>query len=114
MELACNVGSRLLANSLDYPQRMRIEWSQCSNSVSVGQLPRVSGKDPERIRVDSVVETFIGQLPRVSGKDPERIRVDSVIETCTCVFFVLCLWANFLIFPLSAFSFYTVQYRGVQ
>merc|ERR1711895_1659 len=26
---------RQLANSLDYPQRMRIEWSQCSNSVSV-------------------------------------------------------------------------------
>merc|ERR1712240_313630 len=26
---------QLLANSLDYPQRMRIEWSQCLNSVSV-------------------------------------------------------------------------------
>ena len=33
---------------------------------------------------------IIGQLPRVSGKDPERIRVDSVIETFTCVFFILC------------------------
>ena len=57
---------------------------------------------------------IIGQLPRVSGKDPERIRVDSVIETFTCVFCVLCLSSNFLIFPLSAFSFYTVQYRRVQ
>ena len=51
----------LLANSLDYPQRMRIEWSQCSNSVSV-----------------------------------------------------LCLSVSkFSHFPLSTFSFYTVQYRRV-
>ena len=30
----------------------------------------------------------IGQLPRVSGEDPKRIRVDSVVETCVCLFFV--------------------------
>ena len=34
---------------------------------------------------------YIGQLPRVSGEDPERIRVDSVVETSVCsLFFVLC------------------------
>merc|ERR1712208_225425 len=33
---------------------------------------------------------IIGQLPRVSREDPERIRVDSVFETLVCVF-VLCL-----------------------
>merc|ERR1712215_545544 len=31
---------------------------------------------------------FIGQLPRVSGEDPERIRVDSVFETSVCLFFM--------------------------
>ena len=31
--------------------------------------------------------TKIGQLPRVSGEDPERIRVDSVFETSVCLFF---------------------------
>ena len=30
----------------------------------------------------------IGQLPRVSVEDPERIRVDSVFETLVCLFFV--------------------------
>ena len=33
-------------------------------------------------------EKYIGQLPRVSGEDPERIRVDSVSETSVCLFFV--------------------------
>ena len=31
-----------------------------SCTYNIGQLPRVSGEDPERIRVDSVVETFVG------------------------------------------------------
>ena len=30
----------------------------------------------------------IGQLPRVSGEDPERIRVDSVFETSVCSLFL--------------------------
>ena len=82
-------------------------------SSAVGQLPRVSGEDPERIRVDSVVETFfvcslsvclqIGQLPRVSGEDPERIRVDSVFETSGCLF-VLCLSVS----KFSQFLYYKV------
>ena len=57
----------ILANSLDYPQRMRIEWTQLLKRLCV---------------------------------------LYSLL--------VLFLWANFLIFPLSAFSFYTVQYRRVQ
>ena len=54
--------------------------------------------------------TAIGQLPRVSRQDPERIRVDSVVETC--VLFVC--KQTFSFFLLSFFSFYTVQYRRVQ
>ena len=54
---------------------------------------------------------IIGQLPRVSGEDPERIRVDSVVETS-----VLCLSANFLIFPsfILLFLYSTVQKSAVQ
>ena len=38
-----------------------------------------------------VMEVIIGQLPRVSREDPERIRVDSVVETFVCsLFSVLC------------------------
>ena len=56
---------------------------------------------------------FIGQLPRVSTED--RDRVVSVFEFHLVLYLFVCsLSANFLIFPLSAFSFYTVQYRRVQ
>ena len=41
----------------------------------------------------------IGQLPRVSREDPERIRVDSVFETC-----VLCLSVCGQIFSFSLFQ----------
>ena len=34
---------------------------------------------------------LIGQLPRVSREDPERIRVDSVFETLDCSLSVLFL-----------------------
>ena len=35
-------------------------WKSLDTSCgAVGQLPRVSGEDPERIRVDSVVETLV-------------------------------------------------------
>ena len=40
------------------------------NRFGIGQLPRVSGKDPERKEWTSVFETLVGQLPRVSGEDP--------------------------------------------
>ena len=36
---------------------------------------------------DNLEHNCIGQLPRVSGEDPERIRVDSVVETSVCLFF---------------------------
>ena len=39
--------------------------------------------------------TLIGQLPRVSGKDPERKEWTSVFETVVPCLSV-CLWANFL------------------
>ena len=51
---------------------------------------------------------FIGQLPRVSGEDPERIRVDSVVETL-----VLCLSANFLIFCTIKYYSVPKQYSAV-
>ena len=62
---------------------------------------------------------YIGQLPRVSREDPERIRVDSVVETSVCLS-VLCLLAcvsaNFLIFPsfILLFLYSTVQKSAVQ
>merc|ERR1712180_492048 len=40
----------------------------------------------------------IGQLPRVSGEDPERIRVDSVFETSVCLFFDCLLVSKFTLF----------------
>ena len=40
----------------------------------------------------------IGQLPRVSREDPERIRVDSVFETCVLYLFIYLL-ANSLVYP---------------
>ena len=60
----------LLANSLEYPERIQrgLEWTQLLKRLSVcslldceqiGQLPRVSGEDTERIRVDSVFETSV-------------------------------------------------------
>ena len=81
----------------------------------IGPLPRVSTED---FRVVSVFETLI--LLASSLEYPERIRVDSVVEmfVClsVCLFFVcllVCLQI-FSFFPLSSFSFYTVQYRRVQ
>ena len=77
--------------------------------LTIGQLPRVSTED----RVVSVFETSVGQLPRVSTED----RVVSVFETSVCLsvcsLSVLCQQI-FSFFPLSSFSFYTVQYRRVQ
>ena len=60
----------------------------------------------------------IGQLPRVSGEDPERIRVDSVVETFVCLFVCLSvcsLSSNFLIFPSFnlLFLYSTVQKSAV-
>ena len=50
----------------------------------------------------------IGQLPRVSGEDPERIRVDSVVETS-----VLCLivskFSHFSLFHPSLFIQYSTE-----
>ena len=65
---------------------------------------------------------YVGQLPRVSGEDPERIRVDSVVETFVCLFSVLCLlvskFSHFSLFHPSLFIQYsteecsTVQYKA--
>ena len=60
----------------------------------------------------STEECSTVQLLASSLEYPERIRVDSVVETS-----VPCLLACqqiFSFFPLSSFSFYTVQYRRVQ
>ena len=53
------------------------------------------------------VVLIVGQLPRVSGKDPERKEWTSVFETL-----ILCSlsWANFLIFiQYSTEEYSTVQ-----
>merc|ERR1712175_28022 len=65
-----------------------------------------------RFLTDNFNAFTVGQLPRVSREDPERIRVDSVVETSVCS--LLDCQQIFSFFPLSSFSFYTVQYRRVQ
>ena len=56
---------------------------------------------------------FIGQLPRVSGEDPERIRVDSVVETCVCLsvcsLFFVSKFSNFSLFHPSLFIQYSTE-----
>ena len=107
--------SLLLANSLEYPQR--IEWSQSLNRLSVPWCLQIFSFFPLSSFSFYTVQyrrvqysTVIGQLPRVSTED----RVVSVFETSVCsLFFVLCQQI-FSFFPLSSFSFYTVQYRRVQ
>ena len=67
--------------------------------------------------IDTVTEYLsVGQLPRVSREDPERIRVDSVIETSDCLCVLCSLSANFLIFPsfIVLFLYSTVQKSAVQ
>ena len=65
--------------------------------------------------------TVIGQLPRVSREDPERIRVDSVVETSDCLFSACLLvskFSHFFLFHPPLFIQYsteecsTVQYIG--
>ena len=48
---------------------------------------------------------IIGQLPRVSGKDPERKEWTQLLKRSFCV---LCMWANFLIFLFQPSLF--IQY----
>ena len=48
----------------------------------------------------SVLSIFIGQLPRVSGEDPERIRVDSVVETSVCSLFFVSKFSHFLYYKV--------------
>ena len=59
----------------------------------------------------------IGQLPRVSREDPERIRVDSVFETSVCLFsvcsFLVSKFSHFPSFSLL-FLYSTVQKSAVQ
>ena len=57
-----------------------------------------------RCEVPDSTNVLIGQLPRVSGEDPERIRVDSVFETSVCSLFVLCLFVS----KFSQFLYYKV------
>ena len=50
-------------------------------------------------------QKIIGQLPRVSREDPERIRVDSVFETFVCsLFFIYSLFVCLQIFSFSLFQ----------
>merc|ERR1712240_607201 len=60
----------------------------------------------------STEECSTVQLLASSFDYPERIRVDSVVEMFDCLFSACHQILSF--FPLSSFSFYTVQYRRVQ
>ena len=48
-------------------------------------LPGSSGTHGAHSILCTLYFVAIGQLPRVSVEDPERIRVDSVFETLVCV-----------------------------
>ena len=56
---------------------------------------------------------IIGQLPRVSGEDPKRIRVDSVVETSVCLsvcsLFFVCKFSHFSLFHSSLFIQYSTE-----
>ena len=72
--------------------------------------------------ISTKAKMFFGQLPRVSGEDPERIRVDSVVETFDCLsdcsLFFVCsfLVSKFSHFPSFnlLFLYSTVQKSAVQ
>merc|ERR1712082_456875 len=110
----------VLANSLEYPQR--IEWSQSLNRLSVlcslsdclfvSKFSHFSLFHPSLFIQYSTEECSTVQLLASSLEYPERIRVDSVVETCVCS--LSACQQIFSFFPLSSFSFYTVQYRRVQ
>ena len=51
----------------------------------------------------------IGQLPRLSREDPERIRVDSVFETFICVFSACKQIFSFSLFQPSLFIQYSTE-----
>ena len=82
----------ILANSLVYPERIQrgIEWTQFLKRVFFVCL-------------------FIGQLPRVSREDPERIRVDSVFETFTCSLHICQQIFSFSLFQPSLFIQYSTE-----
>ena len=58
---------------------------------------------------DSIQQAIIGQLPRVSREDPERIRVDSVFETCVCSLSVCKQIFSFSLFQPSLFIQYSTE-----
>merc|ERR1712121_401424 len=98
-----------------------LEWSQCLNSVSVcslfvcKQIFSFSHFHPPLFIQYSTEECSTVQLLASSLDYPERIRVVSVFEPLVCLS-VLCLSANFLIFPsfILLFLYSTVQKSAVQ
>ena len=107
-----------------YPERIHrgIEWTSVFETLVpyslffVSKFSHFSLFHPSLFIQYSTEECSTVQLLASSLKYPERIRVDSVVETSDCLS-VLCLLVClqiFSFFPLSSFSFYTVQYRRVQ
>ena len=89
----------------------RIEWTQFLKRVFfIGQLPRVSGKDPERKEWTQLLKRvfFIGQLPRLSTEDEDR--VVSVFEFRVLCLSVLCQQIfSFSLFQPSLFIQYSTE-----
>ena len=67
--------------------------------------------DQNRYSVGQILD--IGQLPQVSGEDPERIRVDSVVETSVLCSLSACLvvskFSHFSLFHPSLFIQYSTE-----
>ena len=57
------------------------------NKTPTNLVPHIDFKIINQLSLFFWPNWHIGQLPRVSGEDPERIRVDSVVETSVCLFF---------------------------
>ena len=76
----CLRGLRLVVTG-DICLNMRLcSWDR-SKAYRSKALPNRSS---ETTATAGFLKSIIGQLPRVSGEDPERIRVDSVFETSVC------------------------------
>merc|ERR1712240_785680 len=95
-----------------------LEWTQLLKRLFfvlcllVSKFSHFSLFHPSLFIQYSTEECSTLQLLASSLEYPERIRVDSVVETFDCLFSAC--HQIFSFFPLSSFSFYTVQYRRVQ
>merc|ERR1712240_729474 len=100
----------ILASSLEYPERIRVD-SVVETSVPclcVCKFSHFSLFHPSLFIQYSTEECSTVQLLASSLEYPERIRVDSVVETSDCLFLVS-KFSNFFLFHPSIFIQYSTE-----